>query len=176
MNEDELSKGNRVILQAYRKGYRVRDDGSVKGIRTDTLVTNVDGRGYAKFTMRTSPTDRYPVYVHRLQAYQKYGEKIFEDGIQVRHLDGNGENNSKDNVAIGTPSQNIRDIPKSVRIRCGRNAGRSQSPLSEKDVREIRERVKNDNYDTYQKLAEEYGLASKGTISDIVNYKIWISV
>ena len=33
-------------------------------------------------------------YTHRLQAYQKYNNEIYNKGIVVRHLDGNKLNNS----------------------------------------------------------------------------------
>lgn len=40
--------------------------------------------------------------IHRLQAYQKFGDKIYEDGIVVRYLNGDRYDNSYDNIGIGT--------------------------------------------------------------------------
>lgn len=46
---------------------------------------------------------------HRVVAYRKFGEIVFEKGMCVRHLDGNKSNNHPDNLAIGTNQDNIDD-------------------------------------------------------------------
>ncbi len=51
------------------------------------------------------------VKVHRLQAYQLFGDKIFEPGVVVRHLDSDTKNNSLSNIAIGTYKDNHMDRP-----------------------------------------------------------------
>ena len=47
-------------------------------------------------------------------AYQKYGDRIFEEEIEVRHLDGNSTNNSISNIEIGTKSDNETDRKKNI--------------------------------------------------------------
>jgi hypothetical protein len=49
------------------------------------------------------------VPVHRLAAFQKFGDRIFDPGIVVRHLNEDHLDNSVDNLGIGTPSANQMD-------------------------------------------------------------------
>ena len=59
---------------------------------------------------------------HRLMGYIKFGDKIYEKGMQVRHLDGNPLNNSSDNIGIGTQSENRYDMTEEARVRSALNA------------------------------------------------------
>jgi hypothetical protein len=56
------------------------------------------------------------IAIHRLQAFQKYGDLLYEEGTVVRHLNGDPGSNAWDNIAIGTMSDNMFDIPKQIRI------------------------------------------------------------
>lgn len=67
-------------------------------------------RGYEYITVRNDKRV-IRVKVHRLVAYQLYGDRIFESGIVVRHLDGNSLNNRDENIAVGTQQDNVSDIP-----------------------------------------------------------------
>jgi len=173
-----MNKMKLALKYAYDKGYRVSKDGkTVFGIRKNKIKLNKT-KGYYYFCTHpiiNNKRDKVLVRVHRLQAYQKYGDKIFEDNIQVRHLNNNSLDNSWNNIDIGTPKENMSDSPHiGERIKkYSLKAGLSNSPLTEEDVLEIRKRVKNKQYNTYSKLAKEYGLKSKGTISDIVNRRTW---
>ena len=55
------------------------------------------------------------LFTHRLQAFQKFGLKLYEKGCLVRHLNGNSLDNSFDNIAIGTNVDNALDIPQKKR-------------------------------------------------------------
>lgn len=103
-----MSKLKLVLENITKKGY---------GINIDGVVTNPSGKiikgsvydGYQKFSVRTESTSSFPVRHHKFQAYLKYGDKIFDKGIVVRHLNGNSLDNSYDNIAIGTQSENMMD-------------------------------------------------------------------
>ena len=174
-----MNKLQLAVLYAYSRGYKVSSNGTkVTGIRTSSLKLNIGRAGYYYFCVHPiidNKRDKVLVKVHRLQAYQKYGEEIFKKGIQVRHLNNNKLDNSWNNIAIGTPSENMKDSPYvGERIRKhSLRAGLMRSPLSEQDVLEIRKRVREGKYGTYQKLAEEYGLKSKSTICGIVKRNNW---
>lgn len=56
------------------------------------------------------------VLVHRIIGYLKFGDKIFEKGKQIRHLDSNSLNNKWENILLGTQSENEMDKPLHVRI------------------------------------------------------------
>ena len=112
----ELSKTNQALIEAYDKGYRITEKGDVIGARGGKLSPRIQ-YGYKKFCTRLESGERYIVNYHRLQAYQKFGDKIFEEGIVVRHLDGNPLNNSCDNIAIGTSSDNQMDRSSECRLK-----------------------------------------------------------
>jgi hypothetical protein len=49
-------------------------------------------------------------------------ETSYEEGTVVRHLNGDPGSNAWDNIAIGTMSDNMFDIPKQIRIRRAEHA------------------------------------------------------
>lgn len=103
------------LLVAYKKGYRAingkifYNNKEVKG--------KIGNTGYRLIGIRNFEGEKRDVYVHRLVAYQKYGKKIFKTGIQVRHLDGNKDNNKENNILIGTSKDNHNDKKPEVRMR-----------------------------------------------------------
>ena len=69
---------------------------------------NKEGTPYKSFKIwHNNNTNK--VKFHRLQAYQKFGDKIFNKGVEVRHLDNDSLNNSWDNIDIGSSSVNKQD-------------------------------------------------------------------
>jgi len=150
---------NKLIIIAFNKKYRVNELGLVLNPKEQVLKGAVDSKGYRTFGMRFNKNSVRHVPIHKLQAYQKYGDKIFEKGIVVRHLDGNLLNNSWDNIAIGTQSDNMMDIPKNDRILNASNPKHDHEYI-------IKDRQKGL---TYKELMCKYNINSKGTISFIVN-------
>jgi hypothetical protein len=70
------------------------------------LRPQLDGAGYPSFSLH-GDGERRTVAAHRLVAWTFLGSR--PDGQEIRHLDGNCLNNSLDNLAYGTPSQNKQD-------------------------------------------------------------------
>lgn len=62
--------------------------------------------------------------LHKFVAYQLFGEEAFNK--VVRHLDGNVLNLNKNNIKLGTHSDNNLDKPKEKRIAAAKKARRSQ--------------------------------------------------
>lgn len=114
----EISKRAVAVKEAYKKGYRVVDGVVITPLGYSLVLV---GRRYLRFSTKTI-NGIYPVHVHRLVAYQKYGDKLFEKGIQVRHLDGDRFNNLEHNIALGSQRDNCFDIPKEERIRRAKHA------------------------------------------------------
>ena len=162
------------LLRAVEKGYYVDAMGMVFNRKKMLKRQYVKSTGYLCFSMKYNNKNCF-VRTHRLQAFQKYGEKIFEHGLEVRHIDNNKLNNSYDNIVLGTHSENMMDRPEHMRKKCALNAGIKNSPLTAEDVMEIRKLYKTGEY-TYLYLAKMFGLKSKGTISDIINNKVWMHV
>lgn len=119
-----MNKQKEITLIAVNKGYRISFDGCVYNPKGIKLNGTVNIKGYKKFGLKNKNSEDHPIYYHRLQAYQKFGDKIFEKGIMVRHLDGNPLNNSYDNIEIGTNSDNQMDRSPECRKRTSINASR----------------------------------------------------
>lgn len=110
------------------------------------------------------------ILIHRLQAYQKYGEALFEPGIVVRHLNGNPLDNSWDNIVIGTVQDNMLDIPQEERVEHALKAARVKRKLNWEDMEQLRK--DRENGDTLKVLSSRYKIA-KSTVSYIVNNKTY---
>lgn len=108
-----MSRANQCLVYAHSRGYRVLENGSLVSPKGRVLNPGTNADGYRWFRVRSTDC---PIRVHRLQAFQKYGSAIFGTGIQVRHLDGNRQNNGAANIAIGTATENSMDKPAVVRM------------------------------------------------------------
>ena len=158
----EVSRRNKAVLEAFNRGYRI----------VDGQLYNPDG-----VPLNGSSSDDYKYFsinkkiakvrFHRLVAYQKYGDKLFEDGIEVRHKDGNSLNNFEYNIKIGTHKDNIMDIPKEIRMKKAIKASKKIRKFTDEEIEEIRKdysRLKS-----YKKVMEKWGITSKGTMNYILN-------
>jgi hypothetical protein len=74
------------------------------------------------------------MYLHRFIAETFHG--LPQSGLEVRHLDGNSLNNSGDNLAWGTRSQNMRD--KELHGTAPKGSRHGRAKLSEGAVVEMR--------------------------------------
>lgn len=102
----KMTNKNKHILIAYQKGYRVINGRVIYRMRERKLQINKGG--YYNFSVK-SDNKNVIIMVHRLAAYQKYGETIFNSEITVRHLDNNSKNNNNCNIGLGTLSENMQD-------------------------------------------------------------------
>lgn len=109
-----------AIAEAHRRGYRVQPDGSVLSphgrVRSLNPSGLTKGSRYLAFSMRWAGSV-FTIWVHRLAAYQVYGDAALADGVCVRHLDDDRNNNRPDNLALGTASDNAKDRARLVRFR-----------------------------------------------------------
>jgi hypothetical protein len=148
----------RVLKEFINLGYTINKNGSIFNPKGKLIKTCVSGN-YLKVGLRILSYESYSLKIHKIQAYQKYGDAIFKKGIVVRHKDGNSLNNSWDNILIGTQSDNMMDIPKEQRILNASNPIHNHEDI-----------LKDRNAGlTYKELMEKYNISSKGTISFIIN-------
>ena len=158
---------------AYEKGYRTVN-GITFGLTNNILSTWINKKGYYTFAIMTgSRTDgtrkKHNVLVHRLVAYQKYGNDIYNKGIEVRHFDGDSLNNCDNNILIGTHSENMMDIPEEERVKKAIKASLEVRVLTDEEIEKVRaDRIKGF---TFQELADKYNLSGKGHAHYIVNNK-----
>ncbi len=146
---------NELLIESFNKGYRIVD-GVIYNPDGKILKGYVD-RGYRRF----SPVRTMHVKVHRLVAYQKFGAALFEEGIEVRHLDNNKLNNSEDNIALGTHQQNMMDIPPEQRRI---NAGNQVRKYDYKAIREYYSQNRS-----YKDTMQKFNIESKGALHYILN-------
>jgi len=149
-------------IEFYNIGYRVGLDGSILNPRGKKIKGGITSTGYIKISARINGVVKY-CKAHRLQAFQKYGSLLFNEGIEVRHLNGIQKDNSSKNIAIGTHSDNILDIPKETRIKSASNANK-------KYFDDLTILIKSDKKSgfTYRELMIKYNINSKGTLFYII--------
>ena len=160
---------------AYTKGYRATESGDViSPLGCSLKLYRNRSNGYLRYTVYTNETKKSgKVWVHRFVAYCKYGELLDEDGIEVRHLNGNQQDNTWDNIAIGTRSENMMDRPKSKRQRIAHQAASVNRKLTDDQVREFR--ADREEGATYRQLMEKYHIAQP-TVHKIINKKTYANV
>lgn len=144
---------------AYARGYRVAEL-TVLSPSGKTLHPWTGNTGYPWITI--GKTEKCSV--HRLVAFQLWGEMIYERGIEVRHLDGNKLNFLPANLALGTHSQNQLDIPQPIRVRIATIAAAAVKKHDHTAVRAFYQQT-----GSYTKTMDQFGLSSKGTLHFILN-------
>lgn len=101
------NKRNRLLLAVKEKGFEVSPDGNL--ITPDgrpRKITNYNN--YPSFNFRFEGSN-FHIHMHRLAAYCKYGDVIFEKNILVRHLNNKKDDCRFSNLKIGTPAHNWED-------------------------------------------------------------------
>lgn len=151
------------VLVAVERGYRVSKEGVCYNNKGNSVGYDCKRSGYSFLKLKI---DKKPINVriHRIQAYQKYGDKLFEQGIVVRHKDRDGFNNSWDNILIGTASENRMDVPKGIRKRSAMIATSFVRKYDRNVVKEFYSKTKS-----YKKTMEKFNISSKGTLHFILN-------
>lgn len=159
-----LNKNQQALLLAVIRGYKVTEDGvTVSPYGRDVGGVSYYGAykiPYWVFGLNMDNIYSCKVHSHRLMAYQKYGSVIFENNIQVRHLDTNSLNNSWSNIEIGSPAENSLDRSEDRRIASVYNASQRNRKWSDIDVKSmIRDR---DHGMTYRDIMKKYNISTGG--------------
>lgn len=163
-----MDKAKRALLAAVAKGYRFSMS-KVIGPRGKPLAILADKNGYPYFNISLEGRVVHVPY-HRLKAYYLFGKTIFEDGIQVRHLNGRPSDYSDGNISIGTQKQNSFDRPPQERLEHANKATakvRKFRPCEVSQIRKIVEVVGN-----AAKVGRAYGVC-KSTMSYLMNGKTY---
>ena len=83
----------------------------------------------------------------------KFGDRIFEKGLLVRHLDGNSLNNSWDNLELGNQQQNMLDRKEEDRKNHSKNSKKLPQEEKEKIAKD-----KKENGLSYRQLSKKYNI------------------
>ena len=165
-----MSKQNESVKLAWNRGYRVDYEGNFISSKGNILTPIKNNRGYYCWTISNYKTDKgrnHTFNIHRLQAYQKFGDKLFEPSTQVRHINGNCLDNSWENIEIGTSSDNMMDKSVEIRRKIAKKAASKLRKFSDDEIESIRISYRS-GIITLPKLAKYYNV-SKSTISYIIN-------
>ena len=105
-----MNRQTRVLIHAHEHGYYVDEQGRLRNARGWILSPYIHTKNVCSYYAFRIRKHGY-FYVHRLCAYQKFGDNMFEPGIQVRHKNSDSLDNTPDNILLGTPKENSHDIP-----------------------------------------------------------------
>ncbi len=141
------------------KGYAINPQGEVfnsKGKMLSLKCVNSDG--YRHFSLICKDRKRRITF-HQFQAYMKYGDKLFDKGMVVRHKNGNRLDNSWSNIVLGTQRDNMLDRDPEERLKHSIKATKKHV---RKDWGEIE--LDREKGMSYKALSKKYGV-STGTLS-----------
>jgi len=169
----ELSKTNLATIFACKKGYKILN-GKVFTPKGKELKLADNYKGYPKIAIRLNKKS-YTVPIHKIVAYQKFGNAMFDKGVQVRHLNGNKWDFSFDNIEIGTQSDNRQDIPAEKRKEIGYKVNFERRKLSKEQADEIRKTYlfPNGKRKSMLKIAIEYGV-SRSAIKNLIHNETYL--
>lgn len=167
-----MSKRVDALREVFSKGYRVSPDGVYVLTPTGSRLNGCVVKGKINYRCFTYRLDNSPRHIpfHRLQAYQKYGEKALIEGVEVRHYNGKSLDNSWDNILIGSPRDNQLDRSAESRMQHSLNAAKKLRRFSIEQVRDMRD-MKEAGV-ILRVIGEKYGIG-KGHVSDLVNNKFY---
>lgn len=168
MGKSEFHRREKIAMS---KGYVVLEDGTVNGPLKDNI--GFIHQKYHTFKIRCNGGENRSIKTHRLQALQKFGDKIYEEGMVVRHLNNDCTDNSFANIGIGTERENHMDIPREERVRRAIHATSFVKKYDHEDVIEFYNKCKS-----YTKTMEKFDITSKGTLHYILrknpkDYKVY---
>ena len=171
-----MVKGSRrvqALMWAIAQGYTLQD-GVVYLPSGKEAKLRANPDGYLGFTAGPgNGKERTLAFIHYWVAYLKFGEQVFESGLQIRHRDGVPSNNAWDNILLGTPTENMYDRPAEDRQKHAQKAADAQKRLSDEEVRQLRrDRVAGL---TYRELRAKYKIP-KSSISYILHGKTYGTV
>lgn len=118
--------------------------------------------GYGQFSLGNKS-----VRTHRISYELHYGP--IPPGLSVLHRCDNPPCVRPEHLFVGTPAENNADKIAKGRGRVPRGEANGLSKLTEIQVREIRARR---GFDTYQALADEFGV-SIGTVHNVMHRIVW---
>ena len=164
------SKRAQAVIYASELGYVVGKDGEVishMGILRKLQTKLRNGIPYYEFSIRLPGRISASVDVHQLAAYQKFGKDALKEYVVVRHLDGNSLNNSYDNLAIGSSSDNMMDRSPEDRLNHAVATAATKRVLTDSEV--VDARKLRDAGASYKDLMLLYNIRSKSTMWEILN-------
>jgi hypothetical protein len=161
-----MENSNIKDVFGYEGLYSIDEKGNVyskrswRGVKNRILIPSKNEYGYLRVFL-TKNGNTKGITLHKLMATTFLGER--KENMQVRHLDGNKDNNNLSNLIYGTALENAKDRKSHLKTAFGEKIGTSK--LSNQDVVDIR------NSTLSQKELSKIYKVSIANISMIINYK-----
>ncbi|OZB98152.1 HNH endonuclease [Paenibacillus sp. XY044] len=132
-----LTDSQKRIVEAYNRGYRVTPEGVF--LNRHGVALSIELKSKQRYPSRQISINgkKKNYYIHRLAAYCFYGDEVFKEYIQVRHLNGNVLDISKSNLALGTCSENHHDKSPEVRKCSATKASHSRKNVTMRTLRKL---------------------------------------
>lgn len=153
-----------IVLKVLR--YTIDNNGVLKN-RKGKTVGSLNRQGYEKIQITLGGKCK-DVFTHRIQAFKKFGRKMYEKEIQVRHLNDIKTDNSYQNIELGTAKDNYQDRGQEKIKQAQRLATEASKVYSDELVKEIKQYYE-DNNKQQKKTMQKYNISSTGTLWYILN-------
>jgi hypothetical protein len=154
---------NQIERVAHAKGYRVTEDGRLLNPKGKQLFPAPLG-GYPTFKPGKYANQ---CRVHRLAAFQMFGDAIYQEGMEVRHGDKGTLCFAYSNLKLGTHSENMMDRDPAARRAHAMKATAGMRKHDHAAVIAFYEKVHS-----YGKVMAEFGISSKATVHFIVRHSL----
>lgn len=172
-----ISKNKKAVIKAHEMGYRIISNvifnPKGKPVKGNVNISTSKGTKsyYHSFSIKDAQKTA-TVRVHQLVAYQNFGNDFLQEGIHIRHLDGNSLNNNPDNIVLGTPHENAMDRSPEARRESAIIASKHIHKFKNKDALKefLTDRV---NGMSYRELGIKWRL-NKSTLSCLFNQAEYI--
>ena len=123
MKHSDLKDTDLAILENINNGYQFKPDGTVTN-RFGRKLGSDRGDGRVKLSLNIPSRGKHStVYLYRFIAYYLWGDKLFEKGVVVRHLNDDCRDNSWKNLSLGTQKDNFADAKRNG-VKFGRSGKR----------------------------------------------------
>ncbi len=135
-----------------RSGYKVNGDGQIWSDRAGrVLIGSRAGRGYRFIQFPDGKRE----YVHTLVCTAFHGPR--PTGCQVRHLDGDLDNNAESNLTWGTKLENEAD--RKIHGTTAKGIRNPQAKLNPRAVSEMR-RMRSETTLSFKSIATRFGVTA----------------
>lgn len=147
-------------------GYRISSLGRLMKPNGSIQLGSINAQGYRQFYISRPHDKDVVIHAHKEVCIAFYGPKPFDDA-QVRHKNGDKEDNSKSNVCWGSHEDNMNDRDLHGTTASGERQG--LTGLTQEQVREIRSLQ---NVVSRTELCARFKIA-RATLQSILSGKTW---
>lgn len=143
-----LSYTQNRIVESVERGYYVTEKGLVFGPKGPLQIKCYGKQRYPTYSTNWD-NKVWGIPVHKLAAYCFYGDRSFAKGVVVRQLNADVLDVSRNNIVLGSYSDNEMDKPEELRKAAATTARRAQGyaaknrKLTDTQAEQVKEFYKN---------------------------------